>query len=64
MDAADDLAAGPMALITDPSKSANNSNNPSQSAGMTFLGQFLDHYILSTRPRAWTSSAREVVAFS
>lgn len=43
MDAMDDLGAGPTALITDPTKSANNSNNPTSTAGMTFLGQFLDH---------------------
>lgn len=43
MDAGDDLAAGPTELITDPAKSANNPNNPALSAGMTFLGQFLDH---------------------
>src|SRR5829696_4370789 len=43
MDAADDLAAGPTLLITDPAKSANNRNNPTLTAGMTFLGQFLDH---------------------
>ena len=43
MDALDDLAAGPTVLITDPVKSANNSNNPTSTAGMTFLGQFLDH---------------------
>ncbi len=45
MDAGDDLSASPLALITDPSLSANNSNNPTLSAGMTFLGQFLDHDI-------------------
>ena len=43
MDAADDLAAGPTLLITDPALSANNRNNPALTAGMTFLGQFLDH---------------------
>jgi Animal haem peroxidase len=43
MDANDDLAAGPTQLIVDPVLSANNPNNPSLSAGMTFLGQFLDH---------------------
>jgi hypothetical protein len=43
MDAADDLAAGPTLLITDPAKSANNRNNLALTAGMTFLGQFLDH---------------------
>ena len=43
LDAADPLAAGPKALIVDLSLSANNPNNPSQTAGTTFLGQFLDH---------------------
>lgn len=47
MDAADDLSKGPVLLITDPSLSANNSNNPTLSAGMTFLGQFLDHDMTS-----------------
>ena len=42
MDADDDLS-DPIALITDPSLSANNPDNPRLSAGMTFLGQFLDH---------------------
>jgi hypothetical protein len=45
MDAGDDLAAGPVALIVDPALSANNRNNPSQTAGVTFMGQFLDHDI-------------------
>jgi hypothetical protein len=43
MDALDDLSAGPTALIADPSKSTGNPNNPTSTAGMTFLGQFLDH---------------------
>lgn len=43
MDAQDDLSVGPTNLITDPTKSANNPNNPTSTAGMTFLGQFLDH---------------------
>ena len=43
LDAADPLAAGPKALIVDLALSANNPNNPSQTAGTTFLGQFLDH---------------------
>ena len=42
MDAADDLS-DPVALITDPVKSANNPDNPTITAGFTFLGQFLDH---------------------
>jgi hypothetical protein len=43
LDAADPLAAGPKALIVDLSLSANNPNNPSQTAGTTFIGQFVDH---------------------
>jgi len=45
LDAADPLAAGPKALIADPSLSANNPNNPNHTAGTTFFGQFLDHDI-------------------
>jgi hypothetical protein len=30
-------------LITDPVLSRNNPNNPAQTAGTTFLGQFIDH---------------------
>lgn len=43
LDAKDPLSAGPKALIVDPLLSANNPNNPSQTAGITFFGQFLDH---------------------
>src|SRR5262249_26138090 len=43
LDAKDDLAAGPKALITDLSLSANNPNNPTHTAGTTFFGQFVDH---------------------
>lgn len=43
MDARDNLAAGPIRLITEPALSANNPDNPSHTAGTTFLGQFLDH---------------------
>ena len=42
MDAADDVS-DPVTLITDPAKSAHNPNNPTLTAGFTFLGQFLDH---------------------
>src|SRR5437773_8850541 len=45
LDAKDNLAAGPVKLITDPSLSTNNPDNPSQNAGTTFFGQFLDHDI-------------------
>ena len=43
LDAKDDLAAGPVLLITDPSKSVNNPDNPTHTAGTTFMGQFMDH---------------------
>jgi hypothetical protein len=43
MDAADNLAVGPILLITDPAQSVNNRDNPTHTAGTTFLGQFLDH---------------------
>ena len=43
LDAHDPLAAGPQELITNLDLSANNPNNPSQTAGLTFLGQFIDH---------------------
>ena len=42
MDANDDLS-DPITLITDPAKSVNNPDNPTMTAGFTFLGQFLDH---------------------
>jgi hypothetical protein len=45
MDAADPLEAGPLRLITEPELSPNNRDNPSNTAGVTFLGQFLDHDI-------------------
>jgi hypothetical protein len=41
MDANDDLS-DPITLITDPAKSVNNPNNPTMTAGFTFLGQFMD----------------------
>lgn len=43
MDARDDLAAGPRALLLDPAHGLVNRNNPTHTAGVTFLGQFLDH---------------------
>ncbi|HEX8629143.1 MAG TPA: peroxidase family protein, partial [Catenuloplanes sp.] len=43
MDANDNLSVGPIALITDPAQSAGNRDNPTHTAGTTFLGQFLDH---------------------
>jgi len=54
MDALDDLAAGPKNLITDPAVNGNptaadpygtNPDNPTMTAGSTFVGQFTDHDI-------------------
>jgi hypothetical protein len=43
MDANDDLAAGPVALIVDANLNVVNRNNTTHTAGTTFVGQFLDH---------------------
>ncbi|MGZ8485756.1 MAG: peroxidase family protein [Candidatus Binatia bacterium] len=43
LDAKDDLAKGPILLITDLTLSNGNRNNPEHTAGTTFMGQFLDH---------------------
>lgn len=43
LDARDQLSAGPVALIVDPLLNLANPNNDTETAGMTFLGQFLDH---------------------
>ena len=43
MDANDKLSKGPKELITDANLQKKNQNNPAMGAGMTFLGQFLDH---------------------
>ena len=40
MDVGDDLAAGPLGLILNPGA---NRDNPAHTAGMTFVGQFIDH---------------------
>jgi hypothetical protein len=45
MDARDDLSQNPVDLIINPSLQVNNPNSPTMSAGMTFLGQFIDHDI-------------------
>jgi hypothetical protein len=54
MDGHDDLAAGPKALIVDPAVNGNptstnpygtNPDNPTMTAGSTFVGQFTDHDI-------------------
>lgn len=43
MDANDNLAAGPVALIVDPTLNLVNRNSSNHTAGTTFMGQFLDH---------------------
>ena len=43
MDAKDPLNVHPRDLIIDPAHLAANPDNPDMTAGMTFLGQFLDH---------------------
>lgn len=43
MDAGDDLSVGPVRLITEPGLSPRNRDNPRATAGVTFLGQFVDH---------------------
>ncbi|MFI0374193.1 heme peroxidase family protein [Actinomadura sp. 1N219] len=43
LDAKDPLQEGPIRLITNPELSPDNVDNPFQTAGTTFLGQFLDH---------------------
>lgn len=43
MDAQDDLTAHPRDLIIKPELFIKNPDNPDLTAGMTFLGQFLDH---------------------
>jgi hypothetical protein len=43
MDAGDPLSEGPIRLITNPELSPNNRDNPGTTAGVTFVGQFLDH---------------------
>jgi hypothetical protein len=54
LDGRDDLAAGPKALIVDPAVNGNptstnpygsNPDNPTMTAGSTFVGQFTDHDI-------------------
>jgi hypothetical protein len=45
LDAKDDLTQTPQDLITQPSLSLNNPNNPTHTAGTTFFGQFIDHDI-------------------
>ena len=56
MDANDNLAAGPIALIVDPALSVNNPDSAQHTAGVTFMGQFLDHDMtFDTTSQAWTA---------
>jgi hypothetical protein len=60
LDAHDDLKQGPVLLITDPSLNVNNPNNPTMTAGATFMGQFMDHdmtFDLSSRLNVPTDPA-------
>jgi Animal haem peroxidase len=43
LDAKDDLTQGPILLITSSKLSENNNDNPMQTAGVTFMAQFMDH---------------------
>src|SRR5262245_63022008 len=43
LDARDPLSEGSIRLITNPELSPSNPDNPTHTAGTTFLGQFLDH---------------------
>lgn len=45
MDAKDDPSASAVDLIVNSALSLNNPDNPTMTAGMTFLGQFIDHDI-------------------
>ena len=62
MDAGDDLAAGPKNLIVDPAVNGNptaanpygtNPDNPTMTAGSTFVGQFTDHDITFDQRPPW-----------
>jgi hypothetical protein len=52
MDAGDDVS-DPISLITDPAKSINNPDNPRITAGLTFLGQFIDHDMTFDPRQVW-----------
>lgn len=45
MDAADDLSDPLQSILDQPTFSPNNLDNPDMTAGVTFVGQFLDHDI-------------------
>lgn len=65
LDAKDALERGPVDLILDPALRVDNPDNPTQTAGSTFLGQFLDHDMTfdttsplgqATEPRSTTNA--------
>lgn len=69
LDAHDDLSAGPKALIVDPTVNGNptasnsygtNPDNPTMTAGSTFVGQFTDQDITS-RPDLAAGGAAEPI---
>lgn len=47
LDARDPLEVGPFRLLTEPELSPRNPDNPTHTAGTTFMGQFIDHDITS-----------------
>jgi hypothetical protein len=64
LDAGDALDRGPVDLIVDPALSVSNRNNPTHTAGTTFMGQFIDHDLtfdtsstlgIATSPEATTN---------
>ena len=57
MDANDPLDVGPVRLITEPELSPDNPDNHTHTAGVTFVGQFLDHDI--TRDAGSTLGRRQ-----
>jgi hypothetical protein len=51
LDAKDDLGKRPTLLITDPSLSTDNPNNPTHTAGTTFVGQFIEPRVRNPIPQ-------------
>lgn len=58
MDAADDLSDPLQSILDQPTFSPNNLDNPDMTAGMTFIGQFLDHDITLDNRSPIDSTAR------
>ena len=57
LDARDNLTDPIQSIINQPVFSPNNRDNGAMTAGMTFIGQFLDHDITFDRRSALTSNA-------